>query len=660
VAAIAKTNRRYISIISKAAYAEIGGNLVDNGTLFDEAPPVQFAYTPYQPGMIGSLVPVAHAGIGDFLDKAWGVAKGAVGWVIPYQDFIMLAKQLYYLATQDWENFNAVDLAFSALGVITVIPVAKPLKLVLKPLKAFLKLYSKPPTKKVIRAVAGAIGKAAKLAASGKTQKLLNILPYLLIVGEMMIDAEAREGIGIMVKSISSSEDVWAWIDYMSLPAEGWEGDEIPQVELSALQRPAQYMVANANIHEWLAPRAHAAKFPRISGAKIGRSLKKVVDALGPALDNDPTQLTQALRAGAKYLKHIDTKAMRKYVQDPKFLASMIRIKTKQSSKHLKNFLNGKTDGRIDPKLMIAIIAYLEERILASDGKRLEDQNGLHVQINKLIGKAFYDIASDGRINEEDPSLESLLGSGHGAMFHLSQVAFYQFLYQFADGPKIKGIEMPRQVGFYNKVPFQNEGKPEKRFLRYVDIVLEDESNSSSNPVEEWIELKSLKKSGLSSFSKWKMTGSQPKRTKYHKQFIIDRVALSLPSGMARTTASSEFENQNRPVKVTDITWWFHKFEVKFGSKIIESYDSGDLGSCSNISIRGRLTDLPAVQGSGKLRTARDYSLDLPSAGSEAANNQFCATRAKSLIKSRSLASMLVEFGQRGLLPKLASELVGD
>ena len=62
-----------------------------------------------------------------------------------------------------------------------------------------------------------------------------------------------------MFKTVASGEDVLSWVDYLALPANGWDGDgAIPDV---ALIDHAQSVAPL----RWVAPPAYAAiKLPRI------------------------------------------------------------------------------------------------------------------------------------------------------------------------------------------------------------------------------------------------------------------------------------------------------------------------------------------------------------------------------------------------------------
>jgi hypothetical protein len=45
----------------------------------------------------------------------------------------------------------------------------------------------------------------------------------LIIAAEMASDAEARQGLIVMINPIASTDDLLAWMDYLSLPADGRE-----------------------------------------------------------------------------------------------------------------------------------------------------------------------------------------------------------------------------------------------------------------------------------------------------------------------------------------------------------------------------------------------------------------------------------------------------
>src|SRR5690606_5794700 len=91
-----------------------------------------------------------------------------------------------------------------------ILPVAKPLKPLLAPLKKVVQAMRRFPGAKHF---AGAIGTAVKFGLGGKTEKLSNLMPFILIIAEIYKDPEAFE---FILSAIDSEDDLWVWVDYFA------------------------------------------------------------------------------------------------------------------------------------------------------------------------------------------------------------------------------------------------------------------------------------------------------------------------------------------------------------------------------------------------------------------------------------------------------------
>jgi hypothetical protein len=104
----------------------------------------------------------------------------------------------------------------------------------------------------------------------------------------MLADEEARKGLMVMVNSVASADDLLAWMDYLSLPADGWEGDgEVPDVELSASVN--QPVLNSFSPLSFIVPKAYAGKkFKKfkVNGKLLGRVFKKFVEDAGGEIDS--------------------------------------------------------------------------------------------------------------------------------------------------------------------------------------------------------------------------------------------------------------------------------------------------------------------------------------------------------------------------------------
>jgi len=252
------TERKYISLLSAAQYTEIAGYYV---THLHPNPPVLAALNTgtniagsYLNPALDFFISLAHAAFFSLSDVGAWVQTG-VSFLIPFEDIQLVFKQLQLLASSD-PAFDPVELSLAALGTATIIPLAKPIIPVLKPLQKMIR-FSNNANPKFVKSFAGVAGKAIKKAWDDKSfQILLDMLPFLVIAGELMADEESRQALLVIIESIQSDDDLWAWIEYLRLPADGWDGDEtqMPDLDLSVaswdsnenLYNTSSFMLAGA------------------------------------------------------------------------------------------------------------------------------------------------------------------------------------------------------------------------------------------------------------------------------------------------------------------------------------------------------------------------------------------------------------------------------
>ncbi|WP_167319399.1 hypothetical protein [Marinobacter algicola] len=248
-----------------------------------------------------------------------------------------------------------------------------------------------------------------------------------------------------------------------------------------------------------------------------------------------------------------------------------------------------------------------ESERLNCDGKGF-DKNIRRLVYSK-IQTAFAD-RGDRNLKEEDPRKGDrfvLFGSGHGALFHLEQLAYYQAKYRLDSKERVKGSDAFRYVAFFDDEDDKPQGAGEQllendviRRERYVDIVLEDDSGR-----ETWVELKSYAAKSkanrteldIGKIGNWRLGTSDRKPKKgyfpsLHRQFVIDRTAKHL-GGAWLAMNQSERKLIDVIVEVKDFQWKFQKFSVDNRRTKRKQY-SPDLGSeRSKGTIRERLARLP-------------------------------------------------------------------
>ena len=151
------TERKYISLLSAAQYTEIAGYYV---THLHPNPPVLAALNTGT-NIAGSYINPAHAAFFSLNDVGAWVQTG-VSFLIPFEDIQLVFKQLQLLASSD-PAFDPVELSLAALGTATIIPLAKPIIPILKPLQKMIR-FSNNTNPKFVKSFANVTGKTIKKA----------------------------------------------------------------------------------------------------------------------------------------------------------------------------------------------------------------------------------------------------------------------------------------------------------------------------------------------------------------------------------------------------------------------------------------------------------------------------------------------------------------
>lgn len=501
--------RQFVSVLSSEAYIALAGQYLD--TFSSAAPPINVAGLNYRPlpwytgltiAPLDYMVPKAYAAEES---SAWSFIKGAVNFLFPLEDFKILGEQLYYMATGDWEKFDAMELSFAALSVATVLPVMKPLKFVLDPLRKFIRKYGNNP---IVKALAGVLGRATEEAVKGRTEKLISLLPYFLIVVEMLESPDGPAAIAAMVEAIESPDDLWAWIEYFNLPADGWEGDEVPPVALTPAATPtAERMVASAV--QFLVPSAEAAR-------KVSRNRQKgkeAADAIAAASKaaGSPKNFSVLLKELVQSLKDPSASPIRPLAHSKALLVAGLAVVKGAGANAVRHLIRPRPDDRVSRPMLAAIITYVQTR--EAEGKF----PGMELKIWTLYGLAL--------ISNNETQRQ-------GGTFQLMMLAYLNALHEYGGNPAVLDIEVTQDVVYRN-----NAGQPMPSYKRRVDIVLGTETD------QEWYEVKSLLSARYiaSNFG----TGSG-----YHREFYADLLASY---GLL----------QPKEIKAS---WRFHSFKAKDGS----------------------------------------------------------------------------------------------
>jgi hypothetical protein len=514
VALVSGTERNYASLLTKNGYQNLATQYLS--TASPESP---LAYY-YAPNPLNGLVPTAMAWS---WNGVWDGVKGTVGFLIPFEDFIIIGEQLMYLVQQDWKNFDPVALAFASLGAATIIPIAKPLKPLLGPLKKVLDGMKRFPA---IKHFAGAIGTGVKEGISGKFDKITALLPFILISIELYEEPEIFE---FMMNAIETEDDLWTWVDYISevVKVEGgldtlasYNGDLYNSTNMQLAVNPLSFVVNNA----------YAKSTKNITDKLIPR-----IKALTKSFDlKDAKQVTGALRSIAKdpQLKTIIASG-----------TSALRFFTAVGAGKIAKFIRDGKKWRVNRMLVLFSMIYLIEEY-ESDDKRLNLSSDS--QITALISNLF----------------SKNISNMNGAVFQIVQTAYFHARHQTAPSvwPKVTGIDVVRSAHY-----LKNGLRVGNAYDRQIDIVLE---YPDENKTEEWVEIKSY--SGSTMSSSITKSGKKSKvfgKANIYREFFHD---FRLNDEFITTTPSDKDEILNveqRVAKTNQIfTWYFQDFTTPKGA----------------------------------------------------------------------------------------------
>ncbi|PAV24776.1 hypothetical protein CF392_14325 [Tamilnaduibacter salinus] len=612
---------QYASLISRDAFARLAGQYAD--TLDPDAPPINVAgltpthnafgvasYQPAQPVSI-PLIAQAHAADGES-SFVWDL----VNWFVPVEDFGFVLDQLGYLVS-DPEKFDGMEFTIALVNTITIFPPAKPLKLFTKPLRAmFRKLDKVNPA--FARHFAGYLGKVVQKAKRGDFDTLWNTLPFLVLAAELYNDPESREGLKFLFSTVDSADDVLSWVNYLGLPANGWEGEGDPP-EVPAFGD--EIKTSSVAPLGWLIPAAHANTktgiIRRVTSKFLGGVLKRLATRVtGQEAKNIP----DAIRIVRRQLGDVSAKDLRKYAFSSDMLKSSAWMMTHSGSRALRNFIRGKTNMRYKPITVMAIVAYLgwesgcgvaldQEAKSDPDSPEMPpdtepstslseqmkcDGKGLNQQVRRQIGIAMAKIFAD----SFDRKLSEVPGpvnrkTGHGQLFQMGETAFHQLKHRYAGGPPVKALERARWVGI-----FESQGQLDRventnfelkcpancvrKIQRNVDIILGEEDGP-----EHWIELKSVKSKAEkksenksekryqlsypgTALKRWNLKPNQKSDATMHKQFSVDVAATNTQfAWLPKSQTGVNIYVQKVPIDKAD--WRFQAFKVdKKSPKIYE------------------------------------------------------------------------------------------
>ena len=448
-----------------------------------------------------------------------------------------------------------------------------------RPLKIFFSRFGGTP---YVRVVADVLGSAfQRMYKTRNLDAVYALVPYMLIIMEMR---EIPGAIDLMIEGVESTDDLWGWIDYLTLPIGGWEGDR-PDVAMLEIDDNSSILL------DYFFGSAIAARTPRgrrVNGKEIGEKILNAIRDVGD--DFNGKDLTDTMKSVSSALRNPGALSIRSLASTRAMLTAGL-IAGRAARNNWENFLKGKSSARIPAPLVLAILGYLATE--TKEGGKLSSDE-LKPEVFKLVASALVDITSSTTLDEENPPSDEKAdaaekafalnptflwhsGGAHGAMFHMAMVAYYTLT-----GTEIKHIEKERVVALYNEPIRENTPVFSKRYRdkkRRVDIILETGDATTNNSLETWVELKSLRMQkvtnkvsaiegdGLKTFggiaikkTLGKNFSQTYKKSFYNKQFNLDRVSSTIG---AFTNKIDGERGVNIIVRVSDeFIWWFQDFKT--------------------------------------------------------------------------------------------------
>lgn len=216
-----------------------------------------------------------------------------------------------------------------------------------------------------------------------------------------------------------------------------------------------------------------------------------------------------------------------------------------QGSRNAMNYFRGKSNHRVDPKMMLFIFWYLESRMDDSEdeciGSCKKFDSEISRQIKSKINSVMRQIGTLGRLNKVNMNKHgeiqcSMAAYTHGYMYELMMIAYFHARHELAPAvfPPILEVERREEVYLRHK-PDRGEARGYGPFVRRWDIVLgsdpqnaiaietkslqafsdsKDRSPTSDRDLDRMLE---------SRFPQWEI--KKRGRSTYHRQILLDHAA---------------------------------------------------------------------------------------------------------------------------------------
>ena len=572
IAVQADDTRQTIELLSTATFEKLAGASLSAG-LVAGAPEFNLATlkptstssiaqnTPASLLQSEALFPKAHAYNVSFMDVV-GIAASLIG---------LDSLQVIWNQVGNMLSGKEVDIvAFSValLDVLSLFPPAAPLKAVSIPAKTAIKLL-KAGNNKAVQYLGGVMKKMFQQAKGRDFSLVYQGIAFFIIMADMALDEEAREGITEIAKMINSTDDFLDLMEYFSLADDEIGLPDTSTANIGNISAFEQFAAAEYGVF----PQAHARVRPGI-GVLIGKAMKE----LAPEIARMGKAAPKTLGELGRVIKKLNKQYLKDIAFKEGFLRGSFTYARKVGVSNIRKLLT--SEHRVGPVTLIAIIAYLENEL--DEGRLFAgldsyDKNHNESELRKLYVKSIPAVAAG------DRDYSNFIRNAHGAQFQLLQIGILHALAEAGDPKsKVVGIEVPRVISIFAdkddlvdaKRDFEYDKDKVTDYGREIDII-----TGSMGDDEIWREMKSYKaksktnrvlSTGIAAWT-WnkgkKSEDANDQSTKGntpHRQYILDRIGNETFARMKKTEQVAKGEDAGEfNVNVENIYWHFHDFETK-------------------------------------------------------------------------------------------------
>jgi hypothetical protein len=379
IAVQADDTRQTIGLLSTATFEKLAGASLSAGLV---AGTPEFNLATLEPTSASSiaqntpasllqseaLFPKAHAYNVEFMDVV-GIAASLIG---------LDSLQVIWNQIGNMLSGKEVDIvAFSValLDVLSLFPPAAPLKAVTIPAKTAIKLL-KLGNSKAVQYLGGVMKKMFQKAKGRDFSLVYQGIAFFIIIADMALDEEAREGITEIAKMINSTDDFLDLLEYFSLADDEIGLPDTSTASVGSVSAFEQLAAAEYGVF----PQAHA-----VIATGTGRLIGKTFKELAPVFARYGADAPKALSNFAKELKDMSPEKAQRYIKNAfnkDMISGVLSLVKKGGIQDLRKLLTEFAGQRIRPIVLLAVIAYLEEEVVA--GRLFADAEDRTKQILNL------------------------------------------------------------------------------------------------------------------------------------------------------------------------------------------------------------------------------------------------------------------------------------